>query len=270
MTSGNSERGSQYETILYDLSDGVATITLNRPEKLNAFNDQMIQETTTAVKEAGRDREARCVVITGAGRGFSSGQDLASVEARKGDFSIGEHLRKGYNRLIARMTTLEKPVIGAINGVAAGAGCGVALACDLRIASDRASFIQVFSKVGLIPDSGSTWMLPRLIGYARAYEMAITADKVPAEKALAWGLVNEVVPAEQLDEVVAAWAQRLAQGPTLAFGLTKRAMYRAQRMSLHEALDYEAMLQEVAGGSQDHREGVAAFLEKRQPLYRGE
>ena len=259
-----------YETIGYEFAEGVLTITLNRPEKLNAFNDRMTRETIDAFKRAGRDDTVRCVVLTGAGRGFSSGQDLSSFEERDEDVSIGQHLRRGYNRLITLMTTLEKPIIGAINGVAAGAGCGVALACDIRIASDRASFIQSFSRVGLIPDSGSTWTLPRLIGYARAYEMAITADKVPADKALAWGLVNEVVPAAQLEEIVAAWARRLAQGPTLAFGLTKRAMRRARGMSLEEALEYEALLQEVAGRSHDHREGVAAFLEKREPEYKGE
>lgn len=259
-----------YETIRYDVTDGVLIITLNRPDKLNAFNEQMIQETIAAFKQAGRDDHVRCVVLTGAGRGFSSGQDLKGFEERGEEVSIGEHLRQGYNRLIMRMVTLEKPIIGAINGVAAGAGCGVALACDIRIASDQASFMQAFSKVGLIPDSGSTWMLPQLIGYARAYEMAITAEKVTADKALAWGLVNEVVPAAQLDEIVAAWAQRLAQGPTLAFGLTKRAMRRASGMGLEEALAYEAMLQEVAGRSHDHREGVAAFLEKRAPEYRGD
>lgn len=258
-----------YETIRYETAGGVATITLNRPDKLNAFNDQMIQETIAAFRQAGRDDDVRCIVLTGAGRGFSSGQDLKGFAGRGEDVSIAEHLRQGYNKLISRMASLEKPIIGAINGVAAGAGCSVALACDIRIASDQASFIQVFSKVGLIPDSGSTWFLPRLIGFARAYEMAITAEPVPAEKALAWGLVNDVVPAAQLDEIVAAWAQRLAQGPTLAYGMTKRAMRRAWGLDLDEALAYEALLQEAAGRSHDHQEGVAAFLEKRDPAYQG-
>ncbi len=258
-----------YETILYEVSERVATITLNRPDKLNAFNDVMIQESIDAFKQAGRSDDVRCVLITGAGRGFSSGQDLKDVQEREDNFSIGDHLRRGYNRLIERMVTLEKPVIGAINGVAAGAGCGVAVACDLRIASEEAAFIQVFSKVGLVPDSGSTWLLPRLIGYARAYEMAVTADKVGADKALQWGLVNQVVPAGQLMEIARAWAQRLADGPTKAYGLTKRAMYRAWDSNLQEALEYEAMLQNVASQSADHREGVQAFLEKRAPQYQG-
>lgn len=259
-----------YETIRYELDEGVATITLNRPQRLNAFNDEMIRETTDAVRQAGRDAAVRCLVMTGEGRAFSSGQDLADVQAQADGFSIGEHLRTGYNRLITQIVTLEKPVIGAINGVAAGAGCGVALACDLRIAADSASFIVVFSKVGLIPDSGTTWLLPRLIGYARAYEMAVMADPVGAEKALQWGLVNDVVPAAQLPEITLAWARRLAKGPTVAFGLTRRAMVRASGLTLTEALDYEAMLQEVAGRTADNREGVTAFLEKRQPQFRGE
>ncbi|HSH03559.1 MAG TPA: enoyl-CoA hydratase-related protein [Anaerolineae bacterium] len=257
-------------TILFTVDNGVATITLNRPQTLNAFNDQMINETTKAFKNAGRDAAIRCVVITGNGRGFSSGQDLADVQGRADQFSIGDHLRHGYNRLIKQMISLEKPIIAAVNGVAAGAGCGVALAADLRIASTKASFIQAFSRVGLIPDSGSTWMLPRLIGYTRAYQMAITAEKVMAETALDWGLVNEVAPPEQFDEIVAAWAGRLAAGPTKAFGLTKRAMHRAFTLSLEEALEYEAYTQEIAGRTHDNKEGVMAFLEKRPPEFTGQ
>ncbi len=259
-----------YETILYDTANNVATITLNRPESLNAFNDKMIAETIAAFKQARRDAGVRCIVLTGSGRAFSSGQDLKDVQRWEGDFSIGEHVRRGYNVLIMAIVTVEKPVIAAVNGVAAGAGCGVALAADLRIASHKASFIQAFSRVGLVPDSGSTWTLPRLIGYARAYEMAITAERVTAEKALEWGLVNEVVPDEQLTEVVAAWARSLAEGPTLAFGLTKRAMRKASGLSLAEALNYESYLQELAGRSQDFQEGVRAFTEKREPTFKGQ
>jgi len=259
-----------YETILFDTANNVATITLNRPDSLNAFNDKMITETIAAFKQVGRDAGIRCIVLTGSGKAFSSGQDLKDVQGRDGDFSIGEHVRRGYNELIMAMVNVEKPVIAAVNGVAAGAGCGVALAADLRIASHKASFIQAFSRVGLVPDSGSTWTLPRLIGYARAYEMAITAERITAEKALEWGLVNEVVPDEQLAEVVAAWARSLAEGPTLAFGLTKRAMRKASGLSLTEALDYESRLQEIAGRSHDFQEGVRAFTEKRDPTFKGE
>lgn len=259
-----------YETILYAIENGVATITLNRPDKLNAFDDQMIQETTAAFKQAGRDKEVRCVVLTGNGRAFSSGQDLADVMDRGGAFSIGDHLRHGYHKLIKQMIQLEKPIIGAINGIAAGAGCGIALATDIRIAADKASFMLAFSKVGLVPDSGTNWLLPRLIGQARAYEMAVTADKIPAETALAWGMINRVVPAAQLPEVAAAWAGSLAVGPTLAFGLTKRAMNHAWNTDLFDALEYEAHLQEIAGRSHDNKEGVMAFLEKRKAEFKGE
>lgn len=258
-----------YETILYDVTEGVATVTLNRPAKLNAFTDQMIRETTAAFKSAGRDEAVRCVVLTGAGRGFSAGQDLTEFQERADGFSIAEHLRHGYHRLIKEIVSLEKPVIGAINGVAAGAGCGVALATDIRIAADSAGFILSFSRIGLIPDSGTNWFLPRLVGHARAFEMAVTADRVSAEKALEWGLINRIAPAAQLPEIVAAWARLLADGPTRAFGLTKRAMNRSWDMSLDEALSYEAYLQEVAGRTGDNREGVTAFLEKREPRFEG-
>jgi 2-(1,2-epoxy-1,2-dihydrophenyl)acetyl-CoA isomerase len=259
-----------YEAIRYDVAAGVGTITFNRPDKLNAFNRLMTDETIAAIRQASKDRAVRCLVITGEGRGFSAGQDLAEVPERDESFSLAEHLRSGYNRIVTLLTSLEKPVVAGVNGVAAGAGFGVALACDIRIASDKALFIQAFSRIGLIPDSGTTWTLTRLIGYARAFEMAVTADRIPADKALAWGMVNDVVPHEQLPEIVAAWAQQLATGPTLAYGLTKRAMQRAMTSSLAEALEYEALLQEVAGNSRDRAEGVAAFLEKREPIFTGE
>ncbi len=258
-----------YENILFDTANNIATITLNRPQTLNAFTEAMIAETTHAFRQAGRDEGVRCVVITGNGRAFSSGQNLAEVQERAGQFSIGEHLRKGYNQLIRQMVRLEKPVIGAINGIAAGAGCGIALAADIRIASDKAGFMLAFSKIGLVPDSGINWFLPRLIGYARAYEMALTAAKIPADTALAWGMVNRVVPHEQLMETAAAWARSVASGPTLAYGLTKRAMNKSWRMSLDEALDYEAHLQEVCGRSQDNQEGIEAFLKKREARFSG-
>lgn len=259
-----------YETILYAVEDGIATITLDRPQTLNAFTDQMIQETIDGFKQAARDKAVRCIVLTGNGRGFSSGQDLSEVQERKGEFSIGEHLRHGYHRLIKTMMKTEKPIIGAINGIAAGAGCGIALSTDIRIASDKASFMLAFSKIGLVPDSGTNWLLPRIVGQARAYEMAITADRISADKALDWGIVNQVVPHDQLMEQVMAWAGPLASGPTLAYGLAKRAMNRSWDLSLDEALEYEAHMQELAARSYDFGEGVAAFLEKREANFRGE
>ena len=256
-----------FTTILTELADGVLTITLNRPDTLNAFNDTMILETMAALKEAGRDKAVRCVRLTGAGRGFSSGQDLREMPDREG--SIGDHMRHTYNRLILQMVRLEKPILGAINGVAAGAGCGIALATDLRICSDRASFLQVFTKRGLVPDNGSTWLLPRLVGYARAYEMAVEAEKISAAQALDWGLVNRVVPHEQLAEISLAWARQIAAGPTLAYGLTKRAMLKGLTMDLESALAYEAHMQDLAGASEDSQEAIQAFLEKRAPTFKG-
>ncbi len=252
-----------YETILFDVKESVATVTLNRPNKLNAFNDQMIDETTAAFKQCGRDKDIRCVVLTGNGRAFSSGQDLGAFTERGDTVSIGEHLRHGYHKLLKQMVQLEKPIICAINGIAAGAACGIALATDIRIAADSASFMLAFSKIGLIPDSGINWLLPRIVGQARAYEM------IPADKALAWGMVNRVVPAGQLAEIATAWAGSLAAGPTLAFGLTKRAMNQAWNTDLFGALEAEAYIQEIAGRTYDNQEGVAAFLEKRPAQFKG-
>ncbi len=260
------------DTILTDLADGVATITLNRPDKLNAFTDEMLGALDAALKAAARDDAVRCVVITGAGRGFTAGQDLAAVrerEAAGGAMSFREHLERTYNRVIRAIRTMEKPVIGAVNGVAAGAGASLALACDLRVASDKASFIQSFIGVGLVPDSGSTWFLPHMVGFPRAFELAITAERLSAADALTLGIVNRVVPTDDFEGEVRAYARTLAAAPTRAIGLTKRAMNRALTSTLDEALDYEAQLQEIAGRSADHKEGVAAFLDKRAPTFTG-
>lgn len=251
---------------------GVRTLTLNRPDVLNAFNNDLLDALNKAVRDAERDAKVRCVVITGAGRGFSAGQDLADVADRyKSDkpIELGNHLRERYNPLIVRLRTMEKPVIGSVNGVAAGAGCSLALACDLRIAGESASFIEAFVNVGLVPDSGSTFMLPRLVGLSRAIELAITGRKVKADEALRIGLVNMVVPDAELAAESRKLAGRLASLPTKAIGLTKRAMNAAWNQDLETQLDYEAMLQTTAGQSKDHREGVSAFLEKREARFIG-
>lgn len=256
-----------YENILYDIDEGVATITLNRPKSLNALTPQILRELNKAFKSAARDDTVRCVLLTGAGRAFSAGADLKAAQDQT--MSLGDSLRAGYNPLVEAMTTLEKPIIGAINGVAAGAGMGIALACDMRIASDKATFIQAFSKIGLIPDSGSTWFLPRVVGYGRAFEMMVTGDGFSAETAHAWGIVNHVVPDAQLPQISRAWANRLAAGPTRAYALTKRALNKALRTDLPTTLEYEAQLQDIAAQTHDFPEGVAAFLEKRKPNFTG-
>ena len=256
------------DMIRADQHDGVLTITLHRPDVLNAVNDQMLRELYDNLRQAAREAAVRCIVLTGAGRGFCSGQDLRD-RSGAGVSSFRDSLRSRYNPVILQIRTMEKPVLAAVNGVAAGAGCSLALAADLRIASDRASFIQVFARVGLIPDSGSTSFLPRLVGLGKALELAYTADPVDAADALRLGLVNRVVPHDDLALQVAAFAKRLAAGPTRGYGLTKRAINHGLHATLEHALDYEADVQEIAGRTADHREGVAAFLEKRQPTFTG-
>lgn len=258
----------EYETILYTLDAGVLTIALNRPDVLNAFNRRMTDEIQSALKQAERDPDVRCIVFTGTGRAFSSGEDLKARSA-EGESDFGSTLRERYNPIVLKMRNIEKPVLGSINGVAAGAGCSLALACDMRIASDKARFIEVFVRVGLVPDSGSSFFLPRLVGLGKALEMAFLGDEVGAEEALQLGLVNRVVPADQLESATHELALRLAKGPTKAIGLAKRAMNRALHMDLEQILDYEVHAQEAAGASDDHKEGIAAFLEKRTPEFRG-
>ena len=257
-------------TILTELAEGVFTLTLNRPDVLNAFDDQMAEEVQDALKKAERDHAVRCLVLTGAGKGFCAGQDLGALKRREVSVSFREHLRRTYNPIISKLRSIEKPAIGQINGAAAGAGLGIALACDLRYAAEGAKFRMAFSGIGLAPDSGTSFLLPRLLGYARAYELAITNEPITAEQALQIGLVNKVFPADQLGAAVRELALRLAQAPTKAFGLTKRAMNKAFQVTLDEALDYESHLQEIAGRTADYREGVAAFLEKRVPKFMGQ
>ena len=260
-----------YQTLVIEDANSVRTITLNRPDALNAFNEALKMELADALAAATRDASARAVVITGAGRAFCAGQDLKDRvrEGEGADVSLGKSLRARYNPIIMRLREMEKPVIAAVNGVAAGAGCSLALACDLRIASEGASFIQSFVRIGLIPDSGATFFLPRLAGLGKAFELAVTGDALRAGEAERLGVVNRVVPAADLMSVTMELAGRLAQAPTRAIGLTKRAMNRALLSGLEESLDYEALMQELAGRTHDHAEGVRAFMEKRAPRFTG-
>ncbi len=260
-----------YETLLTEDAQGVRTITLNRPGALNAFNETLKDELIDALKAAARDMAVRCLVITGAGRAFCAGQDLKDRSgAGSGQVSFGASLRDKYNPMILSVRTMEKPVIAAVNGVAAGAGCSLALACDLRVVADKASFIQSFVKIGLVPDSGATFLLPRLVGLGRALELAFTGDPLDAGTALDLGVANSVVPGESLMTATMDLANRLARGPTRAIGLTKRAMNRALLVDLESALDYEADMQEIVGRSPDFAEGVSSFMEKREPRFSGQ
>jgi 2-(1,2-epoxy-1,2-dihydrophenyl)acetyl-CoA isomerase len=261
-----------YTTILFDKSDGVATITLNRPDKSNAFDDTLIGELIDALKAVERDADARTVVITGAGKNFCAGQDLGPMLERYKSpegVSFGAHLRKSYNVIIARIRALEKPVIAAINGAAAGAGLGLACACDLRHASEAAKFRMAFIGIALAPDSATSFLLPRLIGLGRATEMAFTNELVDAATALQYGLVNRLFKPEELLAKTHEFAAQLAHAPTKSIGLTKRAFNRGLSVDLESALENEAMLQEIAGHTADHIEGVQAFIEKRAPQFKG-
>lgn len=262
-----------YATILHNKSDAVATITLNRPDKSNAFDDTLIAELIDALKAVERDAEVRAVVITGAGKNFCAGQDLdpTLLERDKSPegFSFGAHLRNSYNVIISRIRALEKPVIAAVNGAAAGAGLGLACACDLRHASEAAKFRMAFVGIALAPDSATSFLLPRLIGLGRATEMALTNESIDAQTALQYGLVNRVFKAEELMPKTHEFAMKLAQGPTKSIGLTKRAFNRGFNVDLETALENEALMQEIAGRTADHLEGMKAFIEKRAPQFKG-
>lgn len=261
------------ETLLIENDAGVRTITLNRADALNAVTEQMTSELQAALKDTGRDRSVRCLVLTGAGRAFCAGQDVKSLRDRAKNATPTEftaELRRRYNPVVQKLQSLEIPVVASINGVAAGAGWSLALACDLRLASDKATFVSAFSKIGLIPDSGMTYTLPRLVGPARALEIAWLSDPIPVQQALAWGLVNQVVPHDKLVEATADWARRLASSATRCLAMTKRAMAASFTNALAEQLEYEAQLQGAAGQTRDHEEGVQAFLEKRPAAFRGE
>jgi len=253
--------------LISDLNKGVLLLTIDRPPA-NAFDLTLIGELQKAFKQAAKDSQTRVVILTGAGRVFGAGQDIGDLSSvGDSDVSIREHLQRTYNPLILQMRQLEKPIIGAINGPCAGASLGVALACDFRIAGDTAKFVVGFTGIGLVPDSAVSLLLPVLIGLGRASELTFSNAPISAEQALDWGLVNKVVPLESLAQTAAFTASELSKGPIGAFGLTKRAFNKAVLPNLEEVLDYEGHLQEIAGNSVEHIEGVKAFLEKRAPKF---
>jgi len=258
-------------SILVSLQGGVLGITLNRPDKLNAFNPEMHQRLKAALERARDEPEVRVVLLTGAGRAFCAGQDLAerNVSAGAAPIDLAVTIGSYYNPLVRRMRELPKPIVCAVNGVAAGAGANIALACDLVLAARSASFLQAFSRIGLLPDSGGTWFLPRLAGSARAMGLALLADKLPAEDAERWGLIWKVVDDAQLMKESLSVAKMLSEGPTKAYGLIKKALNASAGNTLDAQLDLERDLQREAGLSEDYREGVAAFMQKRKPVFKG-
>ncbi|GER81666.1 MAG: enoyl-CoA hydratase/isomerase family protein [Thermogemmatispora sp.] len=261
-----------FQHLLVDQAEGVLTVAFNRPEVRNAVNDRMLEELAEVLEEAAADAAVRCVVLTGAGGAFGSGQDLRAFEARAAGERRGrvsEHLQK-YHRVIRCIREMQKPVIAAVRGVAAGASCSLALACDLRIASENARFLQAFARIGLIPDAGGGFFLTRLVGLGKALELAMLADEVSGPEAERLGLVNRCVPDAEFEEATRALARRLAQGPTRAYGLIKQLLNTAVNSDLETVLRLEGELQEVAIETADHREGVAAFREKRPPRYSGQ
>lgn len=259
---------AMFNSLLYEVAGGVATITLNRPEVYNAFNDPLSYELQEALKQAEKDPQVRAVVLTGAGKAFCSGQDLkASMEA--GTRSFSESLHKRYNPIIRGIRNMPKPVICRLNGVAAGAGCSLALACDVIIASETATLIEIFVNIALVLDSGSSYFLPRTVGYHRAFELATKASKLGAQEAMQMGLVNKVVKPEELDAAVQEEAAFYANAPTKAIALMKKMLTKGMTENLDAVLDYEAYCQEIAGRSEDNKEGVLAFMEKRKPVFKG-
>lgn len=258
-----------FTTLLITKENKIGTITLNRPEVFNAFDETQSYELQDALKMMERDATVNTVVITGAGKAFCSGQDLKAISGAE-KRSFVDSLKNRYNPIIRAIRNMPKPVICRLNGVAAGAGCSLALACDFIIASEKATLIEVFVNIGLVLDSGSSYFLPRLIGSARAFEMATLGSKVPAAKALEWGMVNRVVPEENLDAAVLEIATQYANGPTKAYGLMKKMLNKSFHSDLEGMLEYEMYCQEIAGNSRDYKEGVKAFMEKRAPKFTGE
>lgn len=257
-----------YETIVLERKDGVATLTLNRPEKLNAINRKMVEELNGAVVEMAKDRDVRALVVTGAGRGFCSGADVGDMTQAAAPIE-NRYWTQMAHKIILALTDLEKPVIAKVNGAAVGIGCSLALSADMIIASENAKFSLIFSQIGLVPDGGSLFHLPRLVGPAKAKELIFTAKMVDAKEAERIGLVSRAVPAEELDNEVNMLAKQLAEGPTVALGIAKRIINKGLSMDLSSVLECEAFGQTIAGTTEDAQEGVMAFLEKRKAKFKG-
>jgi len=263
----------KFENIIFEVADGIARITLNRPDKLNSFTDAMHAELRVALDAIQEDKSIRVLVLSGAGRGFCAGQDLGdrAMQIQAGKMpDIGNTVERNYKPLAQRLQNLRVPTIAAVNGIAAGAGCSVALACDLVIASKSASFLQAFSKIGLIPDTGGTWFLPQRVGMARAMGLALLAEKLPAEKAAEWGLIWECVDDADFTATVDRIATQLSTAPTKALVRTRQAMHAAPGHTLEQQLSFEGGFMRELGWSPDYAEGVAAFSEKRAPKFTGD
>lgn len=260
-----------YQTILFERLDGYAAVTLNRPDRLNAFNTEMHGELGDALETVESDGSVRALLLSGAGRGFCAGQDLSDRAAKpgQGPRDLGETIDRLYNPLIRRLRKLEKPVVAAVNGVAAGAGANLAFACDIVLAARSASFIQAFCRIGLVPDSGGTYFLPRLAGSANAMALALLGEAVPAERAQSMGLIWKCVDDDKLMDEARALARHLANQPTKGLALIKQALNASAGNDLDRQLDLERDFQRIAGRTEDYREGVAAFLEKRKPQFKG-
>ncbi|MBK8658045.1 MAG: enoyl-CoA hydratase/isomerase family protein [Bacteroidetes bacterium] len=258
-----------YNSLIYSVEQFVCRITLNRPDVFNSFNEELSAEIIDAFKKAAKDETVRVVVLSGEGKAFCSGQDLKDIKGEVGKRSLGESVLRRYNPMIMAVRDMMKPVICRLNGVAAGAGASLALSCDMIIASENASLIEVFANVGLVPDSGSSFFLPHLVGYNKAFELLTLASKISAKEAFDLGFVYKVVAHEELDSAVNDLALRYASGPGKSYALIKKMLNKAYTANLNEMLTEEYYGQEIAGRSEDYKEGVTAFIEKRKPVFKG-